>query len=86
LNPTNFHGLDPILDPQFWVPFGDLPELTGNPPNEEPRFTQQIRLAARLRPGVTKIQAMQELNVIAERLAQAHPETETPISGHKRVL
>ena len=74
--PPNFHGLDPILDPQFWVPFGDLPELTANPPNEESRFTQQIRVAARLQPGVTKVQAMQELNVIAERLAQAHPETD----------
>lgn len=74
--PPNFHGLDPILDPQFWVPFGDLPELTANPPNEESRFTQQIRVAARLQPGVTKVQAMQELNIIAERLAQAHPETD----------
>jgi predicted permease len=74
--PSDFRGLDPILDPQFWVPFGDLPELTANPPNEESRVTQQIRVAARLQPSVTKAQAMQELNVIAERLAQAHPETD----------
>ena len=28
--PRNFHGLDPILDPQFWVPFGELSELTAS--------------------------------------------------------
>jgi predicted permease len=74
--PPSFHGLDPILDPQFWVPLGNLAELAANSPKEESRFTQWIRVAGRLQPGVTKDQAMQELNVIAERLAQAHPETD----------
>jgi predicted permease len=74
--PANFHGLDPILDPQFWVPLGDLQELTANSPKEESRYTQWIRVAARLKPGVTQAQAMQELNIIAERLATAHPETD----------
>ncbi len=74
--PLNFHGLDPILDPQFWVPLGDLPELTANSPKEDSRYTQWARIAARFRPGVTQAQAMQELGVIAERLAQAHPETD----------
>ena len=35
--PLNFHELDPILDPQFWVPLGDLPELTANSPKEDSR-------------------------------------------------
>lgn len=74
--PVNFHGLDVILDPQFWVPLGDLQELTANSPKEESRSTQWIRVAARLKPGVTQAQAMQELDVIAERLATAHPETD----------
>jgi predicted permease len=74
--PPAFHGLDVILDPQFWVPLGDLPELTANAPKEESRHTQWIRIAARLKPGVTQAQAAQELGVIAERLAQAHPETD----------
>ncbi len=74
--PAGFHGLDVILDPQFWVPLGDIPELTANSPKEDSRHIQWTRIAARLKPGVTQSQAMQELNVIAERLAQAHPESD----------
>lgn len=74
--PAGFRGLDPILDPQFWVPLGDLPELTANAPKEESRHNQWIRIAGRLKPGITRDQAMQELNVIAERLASEHPETD----------
>ena len=74
--PPGFHGLDQILDPQFWVPLGDLQQLAANAPKEESRHTQWLRLAARLKPGVTHVQAAQELNIIAERLAHAHPESD----------
>jgi len=74
--PPGFHGLDEILDPQFWVPLGDLPELIANSPKEDSSHTQWVRIAARLKPGVTQAQGIQELGVIAERLAQAHPESD----------
>jgi hypothetical protein len=67
--PPGFHGLDEILDPQFWVPRGDLPELIANSPKEDLRHTKWVRIAARLKPGVTEAQGIQELPVIAERLA-----------------
>lgn len=74
--PPGFHGLDQVLDPQFWVPLGDLQQLAANAPKEESRETQWLRLTARLKPGVTQVQAVQELNIIAGRLAQAHPESD----------
>ena len=74
--PPGFHGLDEILDPQFWVPLGDLPELIANSPKEDSRHTQWVRIAARLKPGATQAQGIQELGVIAERLDQAHPESD----------
>lgn len=74
--PKGFRGLDQILDPQFWVPLGDLSELTAGAPNPESRSTQWLRAAARLKPGVTSAQAERELNVIAERLAKTHPATD----------
>ena len=48
--PPGFHGLDVVLDPQFWVPLGDLPELIANSPKEDSRHTQWVRIAARLKP------------------------------------
>jgi predicted permease len=71
-----FRGLDQILDPQFWVPLGDLGELVSNPPSEDSRTTQWLRAVARLKPGVTREQAAREMDVIAQRLAQAHPATD----------
>jgi predicted permease len=80
--PPGFHGLDQILDPQFWVPLGVLQKITANSPKEESRHTQWLRIAARLKPGVTSSQAQQELDVIAERLAQAHSETDKNTGFH----
>jgi predicted permease len=71
-----FHGMDQILDPQFWVPLGDLGELVANTPKEESRETQWLRTIARLKPGVTQAQAAREMDVIGERMAQTNPATD----------
>ena len=71
-----FRGLDQLLDPQFWVPLGDLQELVADAPNPESRHTQWLHITARLKPGVTQVEASRELDVIAQRLAQAHPTTD----------
>lgn len=73
---SGFRGLDQILDPQFWVPLDALPDMVANAPNPESRHTQWLHIAARLKPGVTEKQAMQELDVIAGRFAQAYPATD----------
>jgi predicted permease len=71
-----FHGLDQIIDPQFWVPLDKVPELTLNAPHATSRRTQWLNISARLKPGVSRDDASRELAVIAERLAQQYPETD----------
>ncbi|MBS1821605.1 MAG: ABC transporter permease [Acidobacteria bacterium] len=71
-----FRGLDPVLDPQFWVPLGTLPELVAQATDPQSRLAQWLHIVARLKPGVTKDEASRELDVIAQRLATAHPRTD----------
>jgi predicted permease len=79
---SGFRGLDQILDPQFWIPLGDLPELIANAPSPDSRHTQWLHIAARLKPGVTQQVAAQELDVIAVRFAQAYPATDKDNGFH----
>jgi predicted permease len=74
--PPAFRGLDLILDCQFWVPLANLDQLLPNTGNYQSRDYHWITVAGRLHPGVTRTQAAAELAVIAQRLAQAHPEAE----------
>lgn len=74
--PKGFRGIDLILDPQFWVPLGNLPQLTATAPNPESRGTQWLRVVARLKPGVTPTQAAAEMALLGQRFAAQHPETD----------
>jgi predicted permease len=74
--PPSFHGVDLILDCQFWVPLGNIDHLIPNTSNHESRFYHWIAVVGRLKPGVTRTQAAAELNVLAQRLATGHPEAE----------
>jgi predicted permease len=74
--PRGYRGLDLVLDPQFWVPLGDLPLLIPNPPDANSRDFHWFRVAARMRPGVTQAQVIAELKVLAQSLARAHPESD----------
>jgi predicted permease len=74
--PPSFRGLDLILDPEFWVPLGNLEQLAANVPDRNSRFFHWLRVTGRLKPGVTRTEAIAELNVLAQRLAKAHPETD----------
>ncbi len=68
-----FHGLDLLLDTQFWVPLGDLRDLMAKSPDPESWHTQWLRGVARLKPGVSRLDADREMDVIAKRLAADHP-------------
>jgi predicted permease len=74
--PRGFRGIDLVLDPQFWVPLGDLSQLTATAPDPESRKTQWLRAAARLKPGVTGAQAAAEMQMLAQRFAAQHPDTD----------
>jgi len=74
--PPSFRGLDLILDPEFWVPLGNLEQLAANIPERNSRFFHWLRVTGRLKPGVTRTEATAELSVMAQRLAKVHPESD----------
>ncbi len=71
--PAGFHGLDSILNPEFWVPLGNAESLVPNLPKREARDYHWISVIGRLQPGVTRAQASAELDAMAKRLAIAYP-------------
>src|SRR5580704_7283698 len=74
--PLYFRGIDLILDAQFWVPIGNIDQLLPNTSHFDSRVLHWIVVAGRLKPDVTRAQASAELNVLAQRFAQAHPDAE----------
>ncbi len=74
--PTSFHSVDQILDTQFWVPVGIATQLVPNLPPADARDYHWLAVIARLRPGVTRIQAASELDTLAKRFALAYPKTD----------
>lgn len=74
--PPDFRGVDLILDCQFWVPLGKLDELLPKTSNYESRDYHWLAPIGRLKEGVTQAQAAVELDLIARRLAKAHPATD----------
>jgi predicted permease len=74
--PTEFRGLDLILDCEYWVPLANIDQLLPKTSNYDSREYHWIRAVGRLRPGVTRPEAAAELNGIAQRLGVAHPATD----------
>ena len=71
--PIGFHGLDSILNPEFWVPLGNAESLVPNLPKREARDYHWISVIGRLHTGVTRTKAAAELDAMAKRLAIAYP-------------
>jgi predicted permease len=74
--PPGFRGLDLILDPEFWVPLGNIEELAPMVPSRSARNTNWVAAVGRLKPDVTKSQAAAELATLAQRFAKAYPDTD----------
>jgi predicted permease len=77
VTPLGFHGLDLILDPQFWVPLGNVEQLAPSIPSRDARDNHWLAVIARLNPGVARAQAAAELKTLAQRFATAYPKTDT---------
>ena len=71
--PAGFHGIDQILQAEFWVPLGIADRLVPNLPKGPDRNVDWLFVVGRLRPGTTRTQAAAELNALAERLARSYP-------------
>jgi predicted permease len=74
--PAGFHGVESILDSEFWVPFGNLATLAPDLQHRESRDMHWLSVLARLKPGVSRAQAKSELDALASRLATAYPATD----------
>lgn len=74
--PPSFRGIDLVLDTQFWVPVGDIDQLVPNTGHFDSRDYYWIAVAARLKPGVSRTDAAAELQLLSQRFAQSHPDTE----------
>jgi predicted permease len=74
--PRGFRGLDLILDPEFWVPLGNVEQLATSIPSRSTRDYHWLAVVARLKPGVSQSQATAELTTIAQRFAKAYPATD----------
>lgn len=78
-----FHGTYPVMDMDAYVP---LSAETGEDPDNPAeriwtsRGYRSLTVMGRLKPGVTIKQAQTSLPVVADRIAEAHPDTEKGMS------
>ena len=82
VTPREFHGTYSVLDMDGYVP---LSAETGEDDDNvakmwTSRIARTLTIMGRLKPDVTLKQAQASLNVVAERIAEAHPETEKGMS------
>jgi predicted permease len=80
--PPYFRGIDLILDTQFWVPIGNIDQLLPNTGHFDWRNYHWIAVAARLKPGVSRSEAATELQLLSQRFAQSHTDTEKNLGFH----
>jgi hypothetical protein len=74
--PPSFRGIEPIIDSEFWVPLANIDQLLPKTANFDSRNYHWLSIVARLKSGFTPARATAELSLLAQRLAQAHPEAE----------
>ncbi len=85
VTPKGFHGLYAVVDMDGYVPFSAAIGSKGVGENAVQdswthRGERTISLLGRLKPGVSVKQAQAPLNVVAQRLAEQHPETDKGIT------
>ena len=85
---SDFKGIETILAPDFWAPVMMQHEIHPGDDLLSSRKSYWIYALGRLKPGVIPSQALAELNVLAQQLAQAHSDTNkgwgaslTPLTG-----
>ena len=79
--PPGFHGLDSILDPQYWVPLGNIETLAPSAPGNkvsvwQGRDNHWLAVIGRLTAGTTQTQAANELKTLTQSFAKAYPATD----------
>jgi predicted permease len=75
--PEAFSGLDPFVQPGFYVPVAMAPALNASAPADvlERRDARWLRVKGRLKSGVTMTQARQDVASVAAMLAKQYPDS-----------
>jgi predicted permease len=68
-----FHGIDQILDPEFWIPLGHVGDFAPGLPSMTSRHGHWLEVIGRLKPGATQRDAAAELDKLATNFAVAYP-------------
>lgn len=74
--PPEYHGVDLILDPQFWIPLGNIEQFAPGVPDRTLRSQHWLAVIGRLKPGVTQNQGAAGLSTLAKNLAAVYPATD----------
>jgi predicted permease len=78
--PEGFQGTSVAMRPDIYVPL-QAPGLSGLTPERfEQRDAHELRLLARLKPGVTVAQARAAVNLLAAQLAAHYPDTNKAVT------
>jgi predicted permease len=84
ITPREFHGTYSVLDSDAYVPLSavvdDEKGEEGNKGLWTERGKRTLKLMGRLRPGADLAQAQAAISVVAQRLAEQHPDTDRAIS------
>lgn len=73
VTPAGFRGLERMYGAEFWAPLMMQPQLEPGNLWLERRQTSNMFVAGRLKPGVTRGQAVADLNRIAQELGRVYP-------------
>lgn len=83
VTPPKFYGTYSIVEMDAYVPFSAALEDTTDAPIQQiwaSRGSRTLTVMGRLKPGVSIKHAAASLNVVAQQIAQAHPDTEKGLS------
>jgi predicted permease len=84
ITPKMFHGTYSVLDSDAYVPLSAVVEEESGEEGNKGTWTERgkrtLRLMGRLRPSVNLAQAQAAISVVAQRLAEQHPDTDKGIS------
>src|SRR5262245_55714972 len=73
--PVEFKGLMAGIAPDVWIPIMMAPRTTHDPDRLTRRNTHWLLGVGRLKPQMTRSQAVADLNVLASQLKKAYPNT-----------
>jgi hypothetical protein len=79
--PAKFFGTKPGLAFEIWVPLMMTPQLTGSADGELNQGSREYWTIARLKPGVTVVQARGEVEALVKRLTEVNTQQDEGLTA-----